>query len=141
MIKELMNKKIFKFSSITTISSLNICAGDWKIVNGSINIEDGNCKFQSFSINNTTYKAPGKVDNYNDLYNYLSGLFNFRDSEGKTIKDSYGDFNKYILIGVNKCDLRTYYLRNFDFYALYDFQQFFNLHVKLIKKTMCSYCI
>ena len=135
MVKELMNKKIFKFSSVTTISSLNICASDWNISKGSIIIENDYCNLQSFNINNTTYKAPCKDDryNYNNLCNYLSGLFNFPDN-GKKLKDSFGDFNNYILTWVNKCDLRTYYLRKFNFDALSDFDQFWVLHVRLIKK-------
>jgi len=135
MVKELMNKKIFKFSSITTISSLNICAVNWEIKNGSITIENDYYKFQSFNINNTTYKAPCVEDrgNYNNLCNYLSGLFDFIFN-GKKLKDSFGDFNNYILFSVNNINLFNRDLNNFDFDPLINFQNNYNLHINLIKK-------
>ena len=135
MTKKLINSKIIKFSSITTISSLNICAVNWKIVNGSIQIENYNYEFQTYNFNNTTYKAPGCIfQNYNDLYNYLSGLFDFANDKKKTIKDSNGDFNNYILFSVNNIYLFNYNLDKFDFNPLLDFQENGNLNIKLIRK-------
>ena len=135
MTKKLVNSKIIKFSSITTISSLNIYAGNWEIRNGSITIEDDYYIFQSFNINNTTYKAPCVEDrgNYNNLCNYLSGLFDFIFN-GKKLKDSFGDFNNYILFSVNNIDLFNYDLNNFSFDPLFDFQNRGKLDIKLIRK-------